>query len=192
MNAYAVKTVTQEAGGWGQQQYKLARPLNFFLQHFSTFLHVMTAFLQITTTFFEVSLSTLFRSAFFILPYKHPFWLYERAYHTPPTLPASTPPCPPPPGPPHPPTRPDPPLPNPAHVCVWKQSMPNDIFSPYPHKLSPTPPPPTFFSSYPHQLSPTPIFSNPPPLFSKPPARWRRRRAASRWGVDAAWRRRCG
>ena len=70
--------------------------LNFFLQHFTTFLQVMTTFLQTTTTFLQVSYPTRFRSAFFTPPYKHPFWLYERSYHPPPTRPASNPPGPPP------------------------------------------------------------------------------------------------
>ena len=69
----------------------------------------MTTFLQSTTTFLQVSYPTWFRSAFFTLPYKHSFGLYERAYRPPRNRARPYPTRPPPPGPlPHPATRPDP------------------------------------------------------------------------------------
>ena len=136
----------------------------------------MTTFLQTTTKFLQVSYPTLFRSAFFTPPYKHPFGLYESSYHHPSTWPSRTLQA--------------------AQVptrrgragsslrmcgCGYKV-YPNCIFSSYP--------PPTFsksppFPPHPNQLSPTPLFSPTSHPFSPNP----QRRGA---GVGAAWRQRYG
>ena len=92
-----------------------------------------TTILQTTTTFLQVSYPTLFRSAFFTPPYKHPFGLYERSYHPPPTRPASIPHGPPVPGPPPPgPTRPHParPPPRPPRPATAHSTRPA---TPAPH-----------------------------------------------------------
>ena len=103
------------------------RPSNFFLWHFTTFIHVMITFLKTTTTFLQVFYPTLFRSVFFTPPYKHPFGLKEHAYHHPPHLARQHP------------TRPNPALPNncaalkrACPLCpLWVDPLPFAKFCPF-------------------------------------------------------------
>ena len=124
----------------------LQRTIEFFLQHFATFLTVMTTFLQTPSTFIQVSYPTLFRNAFVTPPL---FGLYERLLHPPPYGPYPArqplhPASPHLPGPTHPPTRPaDPtrpaiPPPNrPAtptsHQAHTRNAGSKQLLSPGPH-----------------------------------------------------------